>query len=440
MRMEYLARVRSLIRGERMRGWTDLPDEPEAAHHVLSRENRSQLAAILANEQDEGVHRHGMDILAGFSCAECMGRVERQILAPAVPIERSLDHWMWSDFCKSSAVFRASEPAYERRDPDAVECLARRLGYKDFPELRFYPVPKGEDIWQEIVTEQALETCCFVGRLGLFGKQAVEKVVNPQTRFRFLRHAPPPAFPTGDELKKYYVIEEFDGDRLVNEYRTSDTDGVRTDYGIVQRYPIFLGTHYITVLLCAGLSSLGTVGAARWAALDLGLPQDPQTKVPVMQPKIVGPHSRLEALVRTIGVSRSPIWRPSKIELVGLYVDHFQWSPEDLQWHDNQLHVVEVQLRGGKPVGLLIDGVRANLNSSSQNFRLAVAFTLSIGQNGGGVDVDQLARDVSIWGGHELPPKTVKQRLHNLDKHTFKRLLTIDDQVRLDAQVVIVEE
>ena len=109
--------------------------------------------------------------------------------------------------------FSASEPGYERRDPDAVESLARRLSYKEFPDLRFYPVPKGEDSWQQIVTDPALETCCFVGRLGLFGKQAVERLVNKQARFRFLRPSPPPSFSTGADLKKYYVIQEHEGDR-----------------------------------------------------------------------------------------------------------------------------------------------------------------------------------------------------------------------------------
>jgi hypothetical protein len=356
------------------------------------------------------------------------------------PSERTLDNWLLNDFRKESVVFRASEPGYERRDPDAVENLARWLPYKGFSATKFCALPKGEDSWQQIVTDQPLETFCFVGRLGLFGGQAVEQLVNPETRFRFLRHSPPPVFPTGDELKKYYVIQEFDADQLVHEYRTEDTNGVRTDYGIVQRYPIYMATHWVTVLLCAGLSSLGTVGAARWLAFDLGL-QDPVTQTPIIQPKAIEASSRVEALVRTIGASQSHIWRPSKIELVGLYVDHFQWSPKERQWHDIQQHVLQVRLRHGEPVAVLIDDETARLVVGSQNFRLVTTLAQQIGKNGGGgVDVKRLASDRTIWDGHELPPSKVKYRLHHLDDHTLRGLLTIDDQVRIDARVVVTEE
>ena len=311
MRPEYLDRLRSTSGRERKLAWKDLSLEPEAAHYVLSPENRRQLAELLRQEDDVAVHRMAADILAGYSCAHDAGQVDAQVCPPAVQDDRSLDFWVWDVFHGASALFRASEPAYARRDPDAVESLARRLGYKDFPELRIYPVPKGEDSWQEIVTDQGLDACVFVGRLGLFGKHAVDKLVAPEMRFRFVQYLPRTTYPAEDDLK-YYVIQEFEGHELAHEHRTSDSDERRTDYGIVQRYQVFLGTRYITVLLCAGLSSLGTVGAARWVSRDLGVSPDPERNALVMQPDVVKPSSRMEALVRTISVPSSPIWRPAK--------------------------------------------------------------------------------------------------------------------------------
>ena len=59
---------------------------------------------------------------------------------------------------------------------------------------------------------------------------------------------------------------------------------------------------------------------------------------------------------------------------------------------------------------------------------------------GGGVDVQQLAEDEGIWGGHTMTMTLTKRRLHNLDLTALKGLLIIDDQVRLDARVVVTEE
>lgn len=441
MRRKFLERLASPLRAERLRAWNELHLEPTASHGVLSPADRQQLAKILAAEDDDGVHRTGVNVLLGFSCCACdqPGRATHKA-EPAAACERSLDDWLSSDLRKATAVFRASERAYSRRDSDAVESLARRLPFTDFPLVHFHPLPLREDGWRQIATEHPYETICVVGRLGLLGQQAVADLQNPQARFRFIQQFPPPTYKPGAVLKEYHVIQEYDQDRLLREYFTEDTADSRTDYGIVQRYPLYVHTHNVTVLLCAGSSSLGTVGAARWLAHDLGRPQDPATRAPILVPKAIGPKSRVEALIRTIGAAKDGIWRPSKIELVSLFVDHFQWSPEDLQWHDIQQHVVEVRCRDGKAVSLLIDGQRAKLNSDSQNFRLAVAVALGIVQSGGGVDVEQLAHDQEIWGNRVLPTSKVKQRLHNLDKQALKGTLIIDRQVRLDAQVKVAEE
>ena len=76
-----------------MLAWTQLYLEPEASHGVLSREDRKQLAAILAVEPDEGVHRHGADILAGFSCAECAERTEHHVSGRR-DVGRPLARWL----------------------------------------------------------------------------------------------------------------------------------------------------------------------------------------------------------------------------------------------------------------------------------------------------------------------------------------------------------
>jgi hypothetical protein len=442
MRRELRKLLTSKHRSERIRGWSKLADELKASHRVLSREDVRQLVEFLRNEEDDDVHRLAGDTMWGLVC-DAWGEHEARG-GGGTPIpgrDRSLHGWVLHDFHRTSALLRSSGPRYDRRDAEAVENLARRFSFDGFPLTQFHSLPVGEEGWREFTTQEAPDAICVVGRIGLLGPQAVAVLENRQARFRFLQQEPPSSYERDDELKEYYVIEEYDGDRVLNEYRKDDVQGFRMDYGIVQRYKKFVGTRTMTVLLCAGCSSLGTMGAARWLARDLGLPQDPVTKEPILRPTTIGPQSQMEALIRTVSVANSSIWRPSRIELVGLYVDGCQWSPSDLDWHDRARHVVEIRLRHGQPISLRIDGVEASLRPKSQNFRLATAIVLEAGKSEEGtVDFELLARDKSIWEGRELPASRVRQRVHTLNSHVMRGILTIERGVSLGAQVIISDE
>lgn len=441
MRREFLDRLRSKNRSERLIAWRELDREPEAAHYVLSGSDRQQLAAILIDEDDDGVHRRGSDTLLAYSsCGYAEQLADAGGASSAPPRPRTLDEWLWNDFHKPSAIFRVSEQGYHRRDADAVEILARRLGIKEFPGVNFHPLPLHTDGWRRLTTEQAYKTIGIVGRLGLFGDQAETDLQWKDARFRFLRQTPPSSYKAGDELKQYYRLQEFEGEQVVRHYDTQDRGGYRVDYGIIQKYPVFLGTHWITVLLCCGSSSLGTVGAAHWAAIDLAIAQDQVTGAPISLPRTIASNSCLEALLRTTGASQTDIWRPSTIELLGLYVDHYQWSPADLQWRDIQQHTLELRLREGKPVALLIDGVNANLNRDSQNFRLAAKLVLIASQNTEhAVDIKRLACDREIWDRDDgLPPSKTRQRLSGLNQK-LKGILSIQDRVMVNAEITVTQ-
>jgi hypothetical protein len=442
MRQEFLDRLRSAHRSERLLAWSELHLEPEASRHVLSVSDRLQLAEFLVVEDDDGVHRMGSDTLLGYSsCVQVEPSGDGVEPWSAATSPHTLEEWLWNDFHKPSAIFRSSERGYHRRDSDAVEILARRLGIKEFPLVNFHPLPLHKDGWRQLTTERAYKTIGLVGRLGLFGDRAETDLQWTDARFRFLRQTPPPSYEAGEELRQYYCLQEFEGGRVVHQYDTQDREGYRVDYGIIQKYPVFLGTHWITVVLCCGSSSLGTVAAAQWAAIDLAIPQDPITQAPITLPKTITSNSRLEALLRTRGASQTDIWRPSTIELLGLYVDHDQWSPSDLQWRDVQQHTFEIRLQAGKPAALIIDGEKARLNRDSQNFCLAAKVLLGASQNPGhAVDIRQLARDRDIWDGRRLHTSKVKQRLHNLNKQALKGTLTVDQQVTVAAEIIVTEE
>jgi hypothetical protein len=442
MQPALLKRLQSSLRSERIQAWRELLSQSETSHHVLRGDDRRKLAELLVHEEDEGVFRFGVISLLGCSC--CDGSVPRRPVGKprqgSVPRELSLHDWFWSEFLKPSAVFRATEQGYGRRDSDAVERLARRLSYKDFPLVNFQPLPLHEDGWRQITTEQAYDTICIVGRLSLYGDRAINLLQYPKARFRFRRQKPPPQYQKGEQLRAYYCLQEFDGERLVDEYFTEDVQRVWTDYGIVQRYPLFLGTRTITVILCAGASTLGTVGAAQWVARDLGSLQYSTTSVPTTLPKDIGPRSCLEALIRTTGDSTASIWRPSGSELVALYLDHYRWSMRDLHWQRMKRPEITLVMQGGKAVSLLIDGQEAKVHAGSQNFHLATRLVLLASQNTQGlVDIEELARAREIWGGHKQNPSKVRQRLHNFEQRVFQGALSIGHQIRLDAIIRIVE-
>ena len=49
-----------------------------------------------------------------------------------------------------------------------------------------------------------------------------------------------------------------------NSFFASESDGRRTDYAVVQRFNVEYGRRPATVIILAGTTSLGTVGAAEW--------------------------------------------------------------------------------------------------------------------------------------------------------------------------------
>ena len=88
-------------------------------------------------------------------------------------------------------------------------------------------------------------------------------------------------------------------------FKAYEKHGHRTDYAIVQRFPVRRGAHEVAVLIVAGATSLGTVGAARWLTMRDGVHLDlyPQIKK----------SDRVEILLRVTAAVRSPA-RPWDVE------------------------------------------------------------------------------------------------------------------------------
>jgi hypothetical protein len=140
---------------------------------------------------------------------------------------------------------------------------------------------KGEDSWQ-IVTDEKVETCCFYRTLRLFGKP--RSSAGPQAGFCGSRHQ----HSHGDELKKYYVIQNMTaiiGAGISHEGRQRRAR--TTDRAMLLPIP---GTYPMSVLCvdCLPWAPWGGRGGLLRSGVTTG-PRDENTIIS----QTIGPRSRL---------------------------------------------------------------------------------------------------------------------------------------------------
>ena len=86
--------------------------------------------------------------------------------------------------------------------------LARRLPVKEFPETGFVLVPLNRTDWVVAFSQQKYQAICFVGRLGLYGGDVVQRWSCKDARYRFLRHDKPDNCPSHGLDEDYHCIVE----------------------------------------------------------------------------------------------------------------------------------------------------------------------------------------------------------------------------------------
>lgn len=434
MQQEFMQELTMGERNARMRCWNILHRQPEVSHGVLNVEDRRQLHDALRAENDVEIRELGMLMMLRFGSVAEPAAIEKRS-------GRTLDAWFSQLFQRRSALFGITEENYARRDEDALVHVARRFPPWLFQSTDVHSVPLDDDAWLQMLLDRGYETILVMGRLCLFGGKAVTTLQGERLHLDFPVSNRPARLKRGQLHEKYHCIRESTGNGKANYHRASDVGHERTDYGIVQTYPVFNGRNWITVVMCAGCSSLGTLAAARWLAYDLGRPQDTAGDMPIPVPRGIKPQSRMEALVRVTAIATTRAWQPSQIELCRLYVDDALWSPDDSQWHNTRSREVKVVRREGKPVALFLDGEQAPFKQGSQRFRLAMAVMQGVFESKDGkIELDSLTRDAAIWDGKTLPNRKVKQRLHNLDNDVLQGTLIIGDRIGVEATVTVVDE
>ena len=442
MRKKIVNLLKSTLSGERRLGWADLHDECLQNHYQLTRNDCIFLAQCIREEDDEGLRLLAIGIFLELIALELNATAPPVGAPPEAPSRRPLEYvyqWLWDPFHENSAMFGTASDVY-LRDGMALVDLARRLGWEEFPRARIELVPAGQPRWEGLLHRQQFQAIFLVGRLGLFGDEAILHWGCSSSRFFFPKQQRLPGSAPDAFDPEYYCICERLEDGRIESYRAQhdEVKGKWTDFALIQRYPVeYMGVQ-IVVVLCAGCSSLGTLAAAQWAASHLTRNAHPDG-TPIRCPQGITVNSRLEALLMVIADVDQSLWAPSRVDLLRLIIDRHTWKPLLSDWGKESL--VELRCENGdpqKPIAMVIEGTRERMALKGQMFQLAVAVCLSAAENQGLVDRAKLLQSPQLWPNGDASEEKLRNRLSGLKYHHLKKLLTIESEVRLYATVKIV--
>jgi hypothetical protein len=434
MSPEYLKALTSPIRNVRFAAWAKLSEQPETQGGVISLEDRRELQSILLKEDDSDVQMFALMQMIG------LGHAGDEDRPPAGEIWHplSVDDWFGRLFDGPSAIFGITEKNFVRRDEDALIHLARRFPYKTYRDLEIKRVLFQSEAWRELLVENDYQTMLFVGRPWLYGPNTPKLLAGQELHFDFPNNTRPKSLPRDQLDPSYHSIRERNGDDDPILHVAHEEKGLRTDYGVVQVYTVDNGRYPMTVVQCAGTSSLGTMGAAMWLTYDLGRPLEGLGGNPIPLPPGGTSRHRMEALLRVVADTTTYAWQPKAIELCSLHVDEFTWSAFDLQWRRSAVPQVKLHMHGRLPGPIYINGRLAQFVPLSQNHRLAAAVILGVYESRQKfIRICDLAENSEIWGNRKQESKVVKQRLHTLNHQRLEGILEVGDEVRINAEVEV---
>jgi hypothetical protein len=363
----------------------------------------------------------------------------------------SLGEWFWGEFHGPSSVLRVADPTRLRRDEEAVIAIARWLPCTEFPHTDFPCVDLGgfrPTVWKL----DSVGALCFVGRLYLYGAEAVRSwgMEGPVARRRFGMDFPPPGLKRGELHPVYHSIVARDGapSGETPPHRTGDSQGERTDYGLVRRYHVVWAGRTHPVIQIAGCSTLGTLGAAHFATHEL-YSQRPNGKPWPLPSKIRG-DSQLEALIEaTAKIKGSELgWKLTNTRVLDLRIDDYIWNEAALAWRRRPHEVIVVDRSRcsdkrrwrDEPdkVRILVDDSEMTLRPASENRKLVIQLCVFAEQHGGKVSLKELGQQTWIWNDSKpREVRYVRSRLNNPLKAFGGCVEIRDDACYINAKVRI---
>ncbi len=436
-----LEKIKSESRTERLLGWKQIGSDCDDLQ--LTDELIRDLYRIAHKEEDPEVKAE-----ASLTLSEV---VQRQLSAAGkkrlrkkrrrktfVRHKRLAAYWLWDPFREPSIVVSSFDLNHIKRDENAETVIGRRVGFEEFPFTEFHRYQAWRNGWERVRANLEFEpnAVCIVGRVGLFGRKAIAELKDPNSRFSL----PTQDGPSGLEIDElFHCVHEKIGYQDEDVHRTERNGSIIKDYAIVQRYPMLLGSGPITVVHIAGAKSLGSLGAAQWAAFNLFQQTGTYDGIPLPEKTLA--NSRMEALVSVEAeISEAP-WKP-RIQLERLVIDNRHvWNIEKGIWEKGPLHRISVLIHDDNSYDILFDGQLIQMEEC-QGKRLLRAAVEQKAETGREIlDLELLAADQTIWSKRDGEPN-VRGRLQDLKGRWVNTAIRVDRDVRLvkDVEVYRVEK
>jgi hypothetical protein len=425
------------------RGWQTRAFVPQPEHFV-------KLGRSVWNERVPDVWRCAVGTLSVLGARAALENGTPS-LEPSVAADAgdgpTLADWLWTPFKGPSAAFGLLDPKHRQRDELAKIVLARHLAFGEFPQTTFHLVHLGDPKLGELLYDQRYGAVCLIGRLGLYGDEAVQRWTDPEARFAFPAYERPDELPGGSLDRNYhYILDRNNGGNggRGGKYVTREDRGKRTDYGLVQRYLVHDGVRALVVVACAGASSLGTLAAVQWAAVDLLRPLYQGGEL-LPAPGWADFDTRLEALLE-VTADVTPYnweWKPSQMKVLRLSLDRAFWSQEKHGWAveaPGRITVLTERADGADAVAnVLFDNKQAPLRKNSRMFRLLGSLCLlAAASPSRTVDLGELRQDAAVWGEEgPVAEKTVRRHLTQLKFRYLGEALEVGRNVVLQRPVTV---
>lgn len=340
----------------------------------------------------------------------------------AIHVPGSLVHWLFKPFSRKSLVLSIMSADGRMRDESAVDLMRRSLSQHDFRETTFKKCLFDSQDWLDCLRTELYDTVGFFGRLPLYGPNVAAVYDNQALRFLPSDVPRPTELEHRDIDEQYHCAHELVAGHRRHTYTThrEERSGKthRVDYGFIQRYVVKPGGNPITVFRFWGPSSLGTEGAALWAAEYLPKMMAGDSDSPAMLPKALKGAPRInsdtpfEAFVEVSTAETRASWGPLEVVLKRLYVGPYAWDKETGSWSATPMEI-RVLYKGKTPVKVFFDGQETSFQVDAVNLRVLVAaIECAVEDERREFDIQEIVNRSESWGGSQgLQEKQVRQSL-----------------------------
>ncbi len=285
--------------------WASLPQRLN--DHPLSPSAAKSLRAILLKESDLDVRTTGILVIPPS--------VDPPNPLPRTEPQEGFQSWLFHAFrpalgeprasAKRSLVVSVCDREYIRDVQAQVE-VARHLPADLYPYTRFQHLALHSPEWSHVGLDGA-DAICFIGRPSLFkGCNIIDHFPN-DLHFSIVP-------PDSDQTGAFYRVSQSHSKTPDTIYPTSQDASKRHDHALVQRFMITVGGRKVTVVVIAGGSSLGTLGAAQWITRFDWSEDRRKEFVSVADATSNGLTTRVEALLSVTATVHNPA-RPWKADI-----------------------------------------------------------------------------------------------------------------------------